>query len=83
MTTQGEVIERVTVQGDQISVPLIVWRRFGRQVPGLVERIYDMNPGLADLGPYPPVGTVFDMPVTAEGGGEVGGTEPLETIKLW
>lgn len=79
----SEVIERVTIGGDMLSIPLIVFRRFGRPVPGLVERIYAMNDGLADLGPYPPVGTVFDMPVTAEGGGEISEPEALEPISLW
>ncbi len=80
----GTVIESVTVSGDLVSVPLIVWRRFGRPVPGLVETIYDINPGLADLGPYPPPGTVFQMPVTETTGGASGaGPEILAPIKLW
>lgn len=78
-----EVIERVTVQADWMTVPRIVFRRFGRPVPGLVERVYDMNPGLADLGPYPPAGTAFLMPVTQEAGGPQGGAQTLEPIRLW
>lgn len=79
----SEVIEKVTVEGDLVSIPLIVFRRFRRPVSGLVERIYGMNPGLADLGPYPPTGTVFLMPVTDEAGGEAGATETLKPITLW
>lgn len=76
-------IEQITVEGDFVTIPLIVFRRYGRPIPGLVERIYAMNPGLADLGPYPPPGTVFDMPITEEDGAEIGQAEQLEPIELW
>lgn len=59
----SEQVERITVEGDLLTVPLIVWRRFRRPMPGLVERIYNMNRELAEAGPYLPVGTVFDMPI--------------------
>jgi phage tail protein X len=47
-------------------------------MPGLVEQIHDMNPGLADLGAFLPVGTIFDMPVPVP-------REPviLDPIRLW
>lgn len=57
------VIETVTVEGEELTVSLIVWRRFHRPMPGLVEQIYDTNPGLADLGQYLPVGTQFEMQI--------------------
>jgi len=60
MTT---VVETVTVEGELLTVSLIVWRRFKRPMPGLVEAIHDLNPGLANLGNYLPVGTVLAMPV--------------------
>ncbi len=74
----ANITETITVQGDNVSVSLIVWRRFKRPMPGLVEMIYDTNPGLADLGPYLPVGTVFSLPIPTP-------REPviLEPIKLW
>lgn len=78
-----EIFESVTIEGDLVTIPLVVFRRFRRPVPGLVERIYDINPGLADLGPYPPTGTVFSMPVTDEAGGEAGATDALQPITLW
>lgn len=58
-----DVIETVTVAGDNLTVPLIVWRRFRRPMPGLVEAIYDLNPELAESGPYLPIGLTFSLPV--------------------
>lgn len=74
----SEVIERVTVGGDAITLSLLVWRRFRRPMPGLVETILDRNPGLADLGPILPVGTVLNLPVPTP-------REPqlLDPIRLW
>ena len=72
------IVERVAVEGEFITVPLIVWRRFKRPMPGLVEQTLDRNPGLAELGPFLPVGTILDMPVPTP-------REPaiLEPIRLW
>lgn len=43
---------------------LLLWRRFGREIPGFVEKTYGMNPGLADKGPFLPIGTrvVVELP---------------------
>ncbi len=72
------IVERVTVAGEFITVSLIIWRRFRRPMPGLVEQILDLNPGLAELGPCLPVGTTFDMPVPTP-------REPaiMDPVKLW
>ena len=72
------IIEPVTVEGDFITVSLVVWRRFKRPMPGLVEQIHDLNPGLAGLGAFLPLGTTFNMPVPVP-------REPaiLEPIRLW
>ena len=72
------MVEPVTVQGEFITVSLIVWRRFRRPLPGLVEQTYDMNPGLGELGAFLPVGATFDMPVPTP-------REPaiLDPIRLW
>lgn len=74
----SEVIERVTVEGDVVTLSLLVWRRFRRPMPGLVETILDRNPGLAGLGAILPVGTVLDLPVPTP-------REPqlLDPIRLW
>jgi phage tail protein X len=72
------IVEPVTVEGEFITVSLIVWRRFRRPMPGLVEQIHDINPGLSELGAFQPVGATFDMPVPTP-------REPLvlEPIRLW
>ena len=73
-----QVIETVTVEGDGLTVSVIVWRRFKRPMPGLVEAIYDLNPGLADLGQTLPVGTRFEMPIPIPREQQV-----LDPIRLW
>ncbi|WCE71591.1 tail protein X [Sulfitobacter faviae] len=73
-----QVIETVTVEGDGLTVATLVWRRFKRPMPGLVETIYDMNPGLADLGQTLPVGTSFDIPIPIPREQQV-----LDPIRLW
>jgi phage tail protein X len=54
--------ELFTVKGDNLTVSKIVWRRFRRTRPGLVERILADNPGLAGHGEYISVGTVIRIP---------------------
>lgn len=73
-----ETIETFVVQGEAITASLLVWRRFKRPMPGLVERIYEANPRLALVGPVLPVGTVVRMPIPAPR------KEPDVTpIRLW
>ena len=74
----SDLYERVTVMGEDLTVSLIVWRRFRTPVPGLVERTLDINPGLADLGHYLPLGTVFLLPIPAPRKPQL-----LPTIRLW
>lgn len=57
------VIETYTIAAQGITVSQLVWRRFRREMPGLVERIYDLNRGLGDLPLELPVGTVVLLPV--------------------
>ena len=77
-TKTNRLTETVTVEGDALTVSLIVWRRFHRPMPGLVEQIYDMNPGLADLGQTLPVGTRFEMLIPIPRAQQV-----LDPIRLW
>jgi phage tail protein X len=59
----SDLFEKVVVAGDNITISLLVWRRFKRPMPGLVERILDSNTGLAKKGPILPVGTEIMMPI--------------------
>lgn len=70
--------EKITVTGEQLTLSLIVWRRFHRPMPGLVEQTLEINQELADAGYYLPVGTTFLLPVPVPRGEAV-----LEPIRLW
>ena len=61
----AETIETITIQGEAITASLLVWRRFKAPMPGLVERLYEINPRLALVGPFLPVGTVISLPIPA------------------
>jgi len=74
----SEVIERIVVEGDGVTLSLLVWRRFRRPMPGLVETILDRDPGLAALGPLLPVGTAFDLLVPTPRSPQL-----LDPIRLW
>lgn len=74
----ANLVEKVTVMGEDLTVSLICWRRFKRPMPGLVELTLDINPGLAELGHYLPVGTVFLLPIPAPRKPVV-----LDPVKLW
>jgi phage tail protein X len=54
--------DRITIAGDNLTVDLLLYRRDGRAGQALVEAAYELNPGLADLGPVLPVGTVVLLP---------------------
>jgi len=49
-------IETLTVIAEQTTLDLLLWRRYKRDVQGLVEDTLSRNPGLARLGVYLPVG---------------------------
>ena len=74
----SDMTQTVLVEGDGLTVSLIVWRRFHRPMPGLVEAIYDINPGLADHGPTLPVGISFEMPIPIPRDQQF-----LKPIRLW
>lgn len=46
-------------QGDTLDA--LVWRHYGRTA-GVVEATLDANPGLAELGPILPHGTLITLP---------------------
>lgn len=73
-----DLFEPITVKGDFITVSLLIWRRFKRPMPGLAEQVYDINVGLAELGPYLPLGTELLMPIPTARAAPV-----LDPITLW
>ena len=62
-------------QGD--TVDAICWRVFGTTA-GVVETVYEMNRGLAALGPVLPMETPVVLPDTQDVG-----TRVLPTLQLW
>lgn len=57
--------EIITVIGDDITVSVLVWRRYRRPMPGMAEAILAANPGLAGLGVHIPVGTRVVIPAAS------------------
>lgn len=50
-------LETLTVGQEGETLDLLLFRRFRREVEGLVEGTLALNPGLADLGPILPLWT--------------------------
>lgn len=75
-TVSSERVEIVESEGLTLSV--IVWRLFKRKPEGYVERVLAANPGLADAGPYLPVGTRLVLPLDVETQ-----AQPRTVIRLW
>ncbi|WP_337881776.1 tail protein X [Chromobacterium haemolyticum] len=68
---------RITaLQGD--TVDLICHRHYGRTA-GITEAVYAANPGLADIGPVLPIGTLVTLPDITTKPAET--TQPL--VNLW
>lgn len=66
------------VQSEGLTLSLIVWRLFKRKPDGYVERVLELNPGLADLGAILPVGTRLVLPL------DVRTETPKRTVvRLW
>lgn len=55
------MIETLTVTAECTTLDLLLWRRFHREVPGLVEDTLRRNPGLAKIGALLPVGLTVDV----------------------
>lgn len=55
--------QSLKIDGDKVPVDLIVWRKYRAQTPGLVEQVYDLNKGLADLSINLPRGSQVTIPL--------------------
>lgn len=58
------------------TVDAICWRIYGRTA-GVTEAVLDANPGLADLGPILPHGTLVQLPEVAPQ------AEQRQMVNLW
>lgn len=56
--------ETLVVRSEKTSLDALLWRRYRREVPGLVEQTLARNPGLADMGAFLAVGArvIVDAP---------------------
>jgi phage tail protein X len=61
-------------QGD--TVDFICWRQYGRTI-GVVERVLNANPGLAEMGEILPIGTLIELPNIIEN------MQQNQMVKLW
>ena len=71
-------IERIEVTGAGLTVSRLIWNRFKAPSPETLGKIYDLNPGLADMGTHIPIGTTVLMPVPDSSDDTV-----VEHITLW
>lgn len=71
--------ETYVVETDGVAIDSMVWRRFRKPMPGLVERILDANRGLAELGPFLPLGTTVVIPIDDTPVGPA----VVDVVKLW
>lgn len=55
-------MQTITIAGDNLSTDLILYRRDGRRGQDLLAQAYELNPGLAELGPILPIGTKVILP---------------------
>lgn len=75
----SETIETITVQIEGVTLSRLLWARFKRPMPGIVERVLSANPRLAALGAVIPVGTAIKVPIPAPRNGNV----DITPVRLW
>ncbi len=78
MTTVAERMESFKIDGDGVELDLIIWRRYKRPTPGLVERTYSLNKGLADLGLFLPHDTELWIPLD-----QPPSYQEINLVRLW
>lgn len=74
------MIEKLTVVAEYTTLDLLLWRRFRREVPGLVEDTLRRNPGLAKIGALLPVGMTIDVQTPAP---EPRGRTVVQVVSLY
>jgi len=71
--------ELITVKGDNVTLGLLLWRRYKRRTDGAVEAAFALNPGIAAAGPYLTPGTVVKLPII-----DLATAPPVvEAVRLW
>jgi phage tail protein X len=75
--------ELVTVAGTGVTCDMLVWRRYRRRAPGIVEALLDCNPHLAIIhrdGPFIPAGVQVRIPIDL---GILAGGPKTSSVTLW
>ena len=57
------IIENYIVRYRGLTVSQIIWNRWQKPMPGLLEKIYEVNQGIASFGAHLPVGTIVQIPI--------------------
>lgn len=70
--------ETVVVRAQGLSISQLIWRRYKRRPPGVLEEILDVNRGISALPVHLPVGTVIKLPIVA-----ADTEQDDEAIALW
>lgn len=58
--------ETVRIRGEGVAPDLLIWRRYKRPAPGVLEAFLDMNPHILPalaLGPFLPIGELVRIPI--------------------
>lgn len=76
----SETYETVLIERERLTASRLIWNRFRRPMPGTVERLYAINPGLAASGPFLPVGATVRVPIPAPADMAAPNVTP---IRLW
>ena len=73
-------IETLEVVAEHTTLDLLLWRRFRREVPGLVEETLRRNPGLAATGVFLPIGMAVTVQTPAP---EPRGRTAVQLVSLY
>ena len=74
------MIEALIVTTEQTTLDLLLWRRFRREVPGLVEDTLRRNPGLSAIGVFLPIGMAVTVQTPAP---EPRGRGAVQVVSLY
>lgn len=70
-------VEEITVNSEGYTLSLLIWERFQAPAPGVLGKIFALNPRLSLQGTRLAVGTVVRMPVINQE------TEASRRVTLW
>lgn len=70
--------EIVTVTGEGLTLSRLIWRRFKTRNVGYLEKVLDINPGIA-AAPFLPVGAEIVLPVSED----IIKPDRVQAVRLW